>query len=395
VAPISQSHPYLGNPNPVLISGSFDNVGEQAPQVACVAMTADPIYMNLNLQDPTGKGLVGVQVPYAPGFNSPNIVYDASWQDLGPLNDPGTAFPFTFNGNSFNIPPYPTGGYGTPFPCGGGLWNQYNPGNTYQQICNLPDADSLPVPGVFPYNINSVWSVGPTTYANVPHSGLQGEVFLVTSSVQPGTVLPNRTNWHHYIFSWDTQQLVTDKDGVQCLRVQCAIDGGVSSLGPVFDTKLGYPGTQSFSAQYEQQSVTGFLKTDSLVDLWNITAPQDYFVGFAYCYFGVGSSFFDLTGSTMGISNLNFFISPSGQALNLGDGGSNVPLTCVWLHAGDATPAFDVAGIPPKFLYTYNRGNRPIFCYNLANGVPWRLLSSAGEGYSVLSSMPGPSYAGP
>lgn len=159
--------------------------------------------------------------------------------------------------------------------------------------------------------------------------------------------VPSSPGWHHFIVSFDSS----------IPRVQMAMDrnGGPVLGGGVLDTKLGtgeidasggFPSTppapvggtapQQMFATLKSSSLNGFAPTPGTLSEqkdWELDADLSTPTDFAYCYYGVPSTFFDLTVS----GNLNYFISNSNTAVNLGPAGNKVPMTCLFMHTGNAT----------------------------------------------------------
>lgn len=163
---------------------------------------------------------------------------------------------------------------------------------------------------------------------------------------------PSSPGWHQYIISFDSS----------VPRIQMAMDrgGGPVLGGSVMDTKNGtgvidasgaFPDQGSFVngqmyATLQATSLNGFAPTPGILSEgkdWEFDADLSTPTDFAYCYYGVPSTFFDLTVP----GNLNYFISGSNTAVNLGAAGSNVPMTCLFMHTGKVLNLYGLPDISP------------------------------------------------
>lgn len=157
--------------------------------------------------------------------------------------------------------------------------------------------------------------------------------------------------WHHYIASFDAS----------VSRAQLAIDrgGGPAWGGGIFDSDLGFgppnppiifhPGTapQKVWSGFNFGIPTSFSNpSPSNTINWRIQAPTASLIDMAYFYFGISNTFFDLTAP----GNLDCFVTTSLTPVDLGRGGSNVPLTCLVMHTGNAIDPF----IGGKLQFPYN-----------------------------------------
>lgn len=139
--------------------------------------------------------------------------------------------------------------------------------------------------------------------------------------------------WHHYIISFEG---ATNRTQIACDR-----GGGPAWGGGIMDSALGalslppvtfHTGTapQKMWGGATLGTPTSFSNTASTV--WRIQAPTSSLIDLAYFYMGTSENFFDLTVP----GNLDYFITSALTPVNLGIAGSNVPLTCLIMHTGNA-----------------------------------------------------------
>lgn len=195
--------------------------------------------------------------------------------------------------------------------------------------------------------------------------------------------VPSSPGWHHYIISFDSS----------IPRVQMAMDrgGGPVLGGGVLDTQLGtgvvdgagnfpFPvfsggnNPQAMFATLEATSLNGFSPSPGILNIapspgpgfgvnvgvFEFNADLQNVTDFAYGYFGVSTTdtFFDLTASTRGIPNLNFFVTPGLSPVNFGAGGESItPLACRFMHTGDATNIGGITPDPWSPSITYHPGD--------------------------------------
>lgn len=357
----------------------------QAVAIGCIGIFLTPVSLDFYLRDgATFVPLASVSVPYVTG----NVSSQTVWQNFGNFSTNiidatgGTKF---WNGTPYNS------GYNLVSGACGGLLHTFTTGSVSSDggftgsnfLENVSELRQPPTFGAFNF-------VGPRGTYDI-HS-VPWDVWIASSSNSGGTPT---SGWHHYIFSFDVGSTVTDANGAQTFRVQCAMDrgGGPVMGGPIYDTMATVvgPNSQPFLTTHEYGSPSfGTLlatPTGTNADAWVITAPIDASCKWAYMYFGLPrSGFFDLMAARpQGGINLDYFITPQLIPQSLGFQGTSVtPCACQWMHTGDATPA-NAAGAP---YFQYNGAQQPF----LADGSVNPLAFWVNSGFPLLTT-PGPPTA--
>jgi hypothetical protein len=119
------------------------------------------------------------------------------------------------------------------------------------------------------------------------------------------------------------------------------VDGGFPDQGSFVHgqmyAKLDSTSLNGFAPRAGTLAAGGFEGFD-----WEHDADVHYVTDFAYSYFGVSNTFFDLTNA----ANLNFFVTAGLAPVDFGPAGENItPLNSRFMHTGDAET---ITGLVPN-----------------------------------------------